>query len=125
MAAIADSVVARWFPEGYADDAVVNRMREVLLATPPEGYAACCAAIEVMDLEPVLPTIAAPTLVIAGSKDPATPPGHAERIAAAVPGARLAVVDGAAHLANLTQPDEVTRLLLDFLDDSGRNDDRA
>jgi len=116
MAAIADSVVARWFPNGFADDVTTTRMREVLLATPPEGYAACCAAIEVMDLEPVLPTIAAPTLVIAGSVDPATPPEHAERIAATVPDARLATVDGAAHLANLSHPDDVTRLLLTFLD---------
>jgi len=116
MAAIADSVVARWFPDGFADDGTSARMREVLLATPPEGYAACCGAIEVMDLEPVLPTIAAPTLVIAGGEDPATPPEHAARIAAAVPGARLATVDGAAHLANLSHPDDVTRLLVDFLD---------
>jgi 3-oxoadipate enol-lactonase len=118
MAAIAEPVVARWFPHGYPDDAMVDRMREVLLATPPEGYAACCAAIEVMDLEPVLPTIAAPTLVIAGGEDPATPPEHAERIAAAVPGARLAIVDGAAHLANLSHPEELTRLLRSFLDES-------
>lgn len=120
MPAIADSVVARWFPEGFADGTVA-RMREVLLATPPDGYAACCSAIEVMDLEPVLPTITAPTLVIAGGDDPATPPEHAERIAAAVPAARLVVLDGAAHLANLSHPDDVTRLLLEFLEASERN----
>lgn len=120
MAAIADAVVARWFPEDFpaARPETVARWREVLLATPAEGYAGCCEAIEVMDLLPELGKIQAPALVIAGREDPATPPEHAERIVAGIRGARLSVVDGAAHLANLAQPDVVTRLLLDFLDDS-------
>ena len=70
----------------------------MLAATPDEGYAACCGAIERMDLLAELGAIRAPTLVIAGRQDPATPPEHAERIAAGIAGARLELVD-AAHLA--------------------------
>jgi pimeloyl-ACP methyl ester carboxylesterase len=64
-----------------------------------------------MDLRADLPRIAAPTLVVAGAQDPATPPEHAARIAEGIPGARVEVLDPAAHLANLEQPDAVTALI--------------
>ena len=58
----------------------------------------------------------APTLVIGGEHDPATPPeAHAKLIAEGIPGARLEIVPDAAHLANVEQPDVVNRLLLEFL----------
>ena len=56
-----------------------------MLDTPDEGYAACCEAIDAMDLRGGLPRITAPTLVIAGLRDPATPPEHQRRIAAGDP----------------------------------------
>jgi pimeloyl-ACP methyl ester carboxylesterase len=59
--------------------------------------------------------IRSPLLAIAGADDPATPPVQLQTIVDAVPVARLAVVEGAAHLANLDQPDAVTELLLDHL----------
>ena len=52
----------------------------------PEGYAGCCEAIAAMDLRPALPAITAPTLVIAGREDPATPPWHGAVIARGHPG---------------------------------------
>jgi pimeloyl-ACP methyl ester carboxylesterase len=67
-----------------------------------------------MDLLPELGTIRAPTLVIAGTQDPATPPEHGERIAAAIPGARLELVD-AAHLATIEQPAAMTELVAGHL----------
>lgn len=117
MAAIAESVVDRWFTPEFASahPDVRAEMTAMLLSTPPEGYAGCCAAIEIMDLEPVLGDITAPTLVIGGSADPSTPPEHAERIAAGIPGARLTMIEGAAHLASRSDPATVTRALLDFL----------
>ena len=81
----------------------------------PEGYAGCCEAIATMDLRPALPAITAPTLVIAGSEDPSTPPWHGAVIARGIPGARLRVVRGAAHLANVSAPGEVTAALTGHL----------
>jgi 3-oxoadipate enol-lactonase len=114
-APIADAVLGRWLtPSGAASGpALVERLRRMLLATPAEGYAACCGVIERLDLRDALPSIEAPTLAIAGAQDPATPPEHLEAIAAAVPGARLEVLDGAAHLANLERPEAVTQLILE------------
>jgi 3-oxoadipate enol-lactonase len=113
-AAIADGVVERWFTPSFAQahGDVVGPLKESLKATPPVGYAACCGAIADMDLRTDLHKISAPTLVIAGADDPATPAdGHARTIAAAIPVAQLAVVQHAAHLANVEQPDTVTRLI--------------
>ena len=114
-APIADAVLGRWLtPVGAASrPELVERLRRMLLATPPEGYAACCGVIERLDLRDSLPAITAPTLAIAGAQDPATPPEHLEAIAAAVPDARLQVLDGAAHLANLERPEAVAQLILE------------
>jgi 3-oxoadipate enol-lactonase len=117
LAAIADAVVARWLPEEYARAhvRVVAWLRGMLVATPPEGYAACCEAIETMDLLADLPRITAPTLVIAGLADEATPPAHAQRIVAGIPGSRLALAAGAAHLPQVSRPDLIVDVMLTFL----------
>jgi 3-oxoadipate enol-lactonase/4-carboxymuconolactone decarboxylase len=114
--AIADAVLGRWLtPEGRAaDPARAERMKGWILSTPDEGYAACCDAIDALDLVGELPSITAPTLVVSGLRDPAIPPEHQVRIAAGVPGARLAAVD-AAHIPNVEQPGRVTALILEHL----------
>jgi 3-oxoadipate enol-lactonase len=112
-AAVADAVAARWFTPGFVatQPRVVAEHRAMLLSTPAEGYAACCEAIATMDLREDLALVKAPTLVIAGADDPATPVAHARAIVDRIPDARLHVVDDAAHLANVEQPEQVTRLL--------------
>jgi 3-oxoadipate enol-lactonase len=116
-AAVADAVVSRWFTPAFAErfPELVREMRDMIAGTPAEGYAACCGVVERADLRPRLTSIQAPTLVIAGADDPAAPPEQAERIAAAVPRSRLAVVQHAAHLANVERPDEVNALILEHL----------
>ncbi|MER7892583.1 3-oxoadipate enol-lactonase [Micromonospora sp. NPDC094482] len=113
MEAIADAVVARWFTPALAAarPEVVAAHRATLTATPATGYAACCEAIAAMDLRGDLPTVQAPTLVVAGADDPATPVRHARGIVERIPGSRLAVLNQAAHLANVEQPAQVSRLL--------------
>ena len=114
---IAATVVRRWLPEAEhaarADE--LAALEAMVAATPAEGYAACCEAIAACDLGARLGAIAAPTLVLGGREDPATPPGHQERIAAAVPGARLELLDNAAHLAHLSRPDLFARLVAGHL----------
>jgi 3-oxoadipate enol-lactonase len=116
--AVADAGIGRWLTERFRAEHpdTAAWLREMIAATPDSGYAACCAVIEHMDLTPGLAGISAPTLIIAGAQDPTTPPEHGERIAAAVPDARLEVLDPAAHLANVEQPEAVTRLILEHLE---------
>jgi 3-oxoadipate enol-lactonase len=117
-AAIADAGLHRWVTDEFiaAHPDRAEWLRRMMLDTPDEGYAACCEVIQHMDLEPRLGEIRAPTLVIAGDQDPATPPEHAERIVAAVDGARLEVVSPGRHLANVERAEEITALLLDHLE---------
>ncbi len=111
---VAEAVVGRWFTPEFAaaHPDRIDFYQGMVAATPAEGYAGCCGAIERMDLLDVLGDITAPTLVIAGAEDPATPPEHGRRIADGIPDASYTVVEGAAHLGNVEQPDAVTSLLL-------------
>jgi 3-oxoadipate enol-lactonase len=117
MDAVADAVVGRWFTPAHAarNPDLVVRMRAMIAGQPAEGYASCCEAIAAMDLRPGLSAVRAPTLLIAAEDDPAIPPEHSERIAAAVPGARVVVVPDAAHMPNVEQPERVTAAILDHL----------
>ncbi|RIV37613.1 3-oxoadipate enol-lactonase [Micromonospora radicis] len=118
---IADTVVQRWFTPAFvaARPEIVAAYRSMLTATPAAGYAGCCEAIAGMDLRADLTAVRAPTLVIAAADDPATPPEHAADIAERIPSARLVVLDDAAHLANVEQPEQVGRLLAAHLDPEG------
>ncbi|WP_181774855.1 3-oxoadipate enol-lactonase [Amycolatopsis pittospori] len=117
-ASVAEAGVGRWVTAEYAaaHPERTEYLREMIAAVPAEGYAASCAAIERMDLVEDLPKIAARTLVIAGSEDPATPVEHAEVIAGGIPDARLAIVEGAAHLGSFEQPERFSSLILEHLE---------
>ncbi len=112
---IAAAVVERWFTPEWAaahPDVVADAVAQVA-GTPDAGYAACCDALRVWDHRPRLGAITAPTLVIAGSADPATPvEPHARTLAEGIPGARLGVLD-AAHLATIERADQATALIAD------------
>jgi 3-oxoadipate enol-lactonase len=117
MSVIADAVVGRWFTADFAAQSpeVVAWARDMLLATPAEGYAGCCEAIAAMDLRPILEAITAPTLVLAGALDPSAPPSHAQVIVGAIAEAQLVVVPSVSHLATAQEPDVCAQLLLDHL----------
>ena len=112
--AVVEGSLPRWFTPVTAErPEIVAKFGGMIKGCDDEGYAACCEAIASMDILDALGTITAPTLVIAGQDDPATPPPHAEQIAATIPGAEVAVLADAAHLANAEQSAAVNRLLLD------------
>ena len=112
MEQVADAAMERWFTPSFPD---TSRHRDLLAATPPEGYAACCDALARWDFRDRLGSIGVPTLVVVGAEDPATPPEDAQTIAAGIPGARLVVVEEAAHLLNVEQPGAFDRAVLDHL----------
>jgi len=118
MAALVDGVIERWFTRAFRSEnpGVVEKMAATLRETDPEGYAGCCVAIRDMDLRDQLPSIEAPTLVVSGAEDPATPPKHGRLIRDAIPDARFEVVPDAAHIANVERPEEITSLILNHLE---------
>ena len=117
MEAIADTVVGRWFTPEFSrtEPETVARFRAMLASTPPEGYARCCEAVGAWDARDRISAISAPALVVAGAEDPATPIEHAELVASRIPGARLHVLEGAAHLANVEQAEAFTQAVLEHL----------
>ena len=106
MAAIADGVVQRYFSERFreARKGTVESFRRRVLATMPDGYAACCEAIAGHDTGARLAELRVPTPVIAGALDQATPPEMSRAIVERVRGAALAVLPEAAHLSCIEQP---------------------
>jgi 3-oxoadipate enol-lactonase len=116
MDALVDTILGRWFTAEFRQQQpqAVQPIRSMLLATSPSGYAACCAAIRDMDQREAIGVIRLPTLVIAGARDPATPPEHAQQILQRISGARLTVLD-AAHLTNVECAPEFTAAVLGFL----------
>jgi pimeloyl-ACP methyl ester carboxylesterase len=98
--------------EFHISDPVRGRIRR--------GTAAGVAAIqEAMasrpDSTPLLASIAVPALVLVGSQDALTPPEEARRIADAIPGARMQVIDGSGHLSNLERWEAFNAALAEFL----------
>ncbi|MGW4643618.1 bifunctional 3-oxoadipate enol-lactonase/4-carboxymuconolactone decarboxylase PcaDC [Sphaerisporangium sp. NPDC004334] len=112
---VADVAAARWFTPAFARAPVARALTEDLRAADPEGYAACCDALAAYDLRADLPRVTAPTLVVAGRDDPATPPRHARELADGIPGASLTEVSHAAHLAGVERPGPVLAALLAHL----------
>lgn len=116
MASVADTLLGRFFTPAYAARRTEHfeTVRQTLLAIEPVGYAGCCAAIRDMDLVPLLPRISAPTLVIAGSADPSTPPDMGRRIANAIPRATFTELPSA-HFSPSECPARFTTLAVRFL----------
>jgi 3-oxoadipate enol-lactonase len=117
MIALSDGALDRWLtPEFRATHPdVAQWLSSMIVHTPADGYVACCEAIRDMDLLHRLRSIRAPTLVVSGDEDPATPVEHQRLIAEAIAGARHEVLQPARHLANVEQPDAFTRLMLEHL----------
>jgi len=116
MAAIVESVLARWFTPAFLARSphIAASVRQMVMTTPADGYIACCAAIRDMDQREAIAGISAPTLVIAGTHDPATPPADGRFIADRIEGARYVELP-AAHLSNIEAARDFTAALLDFL----------
>jgi 3-oxoadipate enol-lactonase len=116
MAALIDGTLERWFSAGFRakGDPMIDLIKAEFLATPPEGYAGCCAAIRDMDQRETIAGVTVPTLVVIGALDPATPPLEGELVARRIPGAKSVTLE-AAHLSNIEQPEAFSAAVLDFL----------
>jgi 3-oxoadipate enol-lactonase len=100
---------------------IVERVRSMMVATPVAGIVGALGAMrDRAGSESLLPTLAdLPTLVVVGEADTLTPPEQARTLAQSIPGARLAIIPGAAHLPPVEQPRETNERLREFLDSLG------
>lgn len=115
--AITEATLGRWFlpeyAEAHADE--VEVIRQQLLETSDEGYAACCEALSTLDLTPRLADITAPVLIVTAEQDASIPPETVVPLASSIPGAHLEILEDAAHLVTYTHAERVNPLLLTHL----------
>lgn len=106
----------RWFAPGTAasDPDLTGRLLHVLQEADDESYARCCEALAAFDVIDRLGEIRTPLLALWGEVDVAAPEERSALIAERVPGARIARVDGAAHLPSVDRPVATATALLDF-----------
>jgi len=116
VAAIAEGVIDGWLTPAFRARASgqAERLRRVLLATPPAAYAAACAAVRDFDARETVAGVRAPTLVVSGSADKATTPAEGRFLAERIPGARYLEV-AAAHLSNVEAAETFTSGVAAFL----------
>jgi 3-oxoadipate enol-lactonase len=117
MAGLVDAFIDRWFtkPGQWRLTAEVEKVRQMILATPVEGFCGCCRAIQAMDQRESIRAITTRTLVLVGEHDPGTPVSAAEFIHQRIAGSQLVVIKDAAHFVNVEQAEVFNAALLEFL----------
>jgi 3-oxoadipate enol-lactonase len=97
-----------------------NEVIETMARIDPAAYRIGAEAVWLAEQTDRAAAIRVPTLVLVGDLDPVTPPSLSEQLAQLIRGARLEVIPGASHLANLDRPAEFNRAIDDFLSDVDR-----
>jgi YbgC/YbaW family acyl-CoA thioester hydrolase len=120
----APEIAAAMLPKMLSPSApapLVELVRTVMASTPVAGIVGALGAMrDRPDSTALLPTLARlPTLVIAGADDQLVTVSQTSAMAAAIPGARLVVAPGAAHLPSLEAPGIVTDSLRTLLSTVG------
>ncbi|MFH1803305.1 MAG: 3-oxoadipate enol-lactonase [Pseudomonadota bacterium] len=114
---LADAIMERWLSPDFHKNrpAETALYRDMLVRTPVAGYVGTCKAIRDADLGEQAKRLAVPVLCICGTLDLATPPDLVIAMANCIPGAKMALIDGAGHLPCLEKPDELSRLIDGFI----------
>jgi 3-oxoadipate enol-lactonase len=98
--------LSRWFTDAFRaarpDEAA--RVARIFTDTPKATHAAACRALGAFDITERLGEITAPTLVVVGEEDYATPPAMSETLHAEIRGSRLVVLTSARHLSMIESP---------------------
>ena len=98
------------------DEPLVKVIREMAERTGIEAYVRQQNAIIARpDYRPMLPSISCPTLVLCGRQDKLTPLDNSEQMAAAIPRAKLVVVEECGHMSTLERPEAVNSAMREWL----------
>jgi pimeloyl-ACP methyl ester carboxylesterase len=103
-------------PTAFGDPTLREVTRDMALVVGADAYVRQQRAIMGRpDSTRDLGAISCPTLVLCGRDDALTPPDKHAAMAAAIPRARLAIIEQCGHLSPIEQPQAVTALLRDWL----------
>ncbi|MGD1986556.1 MAG: alpha/beta fold hydrolase, partial [Desulfobacterales bacterium] len=117
MQAVAESTLERWFTPNYLKNNLpeTDRIRQLILATPLDGYIGCSEAIRRLNYLERLNTLDITTLIMVGAEDPGTPVAASEAMHAQIKNSELVVIPQAAHLSNIEQAAVFNDQLMAFL----------
>lgn len=112
------AVLGAWLSAAFTASApqTSSAIADMVTRSPAAGFIGACAAIRDMDQRKSIAGISAPTLVVSGTADTATPPTEGKFIAAVINGARYVELPGG-HLSNVEQPSALAGAILSFLQD--------
>lgn len=119
VAALADAIMDRWFAKPFHATPEFHAWRNMLLATPAEGYIGCSAAISGTDFFTPTAGLRIPALGIAGADDGSTPPDLVRETVDLIPGSKFELIRKAGHLPCVEQPEDYSRILNDFIEGTG------
>ncbi len=117
MGALSDMILSRWFANSFATEqpAAYQGYANMLTRMPVEGYTGTCGAIRDADLTEAAKTITAPTLVLCGAEDMATPPALVHGLCELIPHAQYQKIPDAGHLPCIEQPDIMAQHIAQFI----------
>ena len=118
MAGIADAMLPKLLTPDTVSKRpeIVNRVRDMMLKTKPEGAAAALRGMGEREYQtPLLSQISVPTLILVGAEDAITPVADSEKMQRAIPNARLVVLENAGHVSNLERTQQFNDAMLEFL----------
>ncbi len=117
MDALADPTTERWFNEDFrnARPDIVDRVKEMIRATPAAGFIGCAIALQNTGYRDRLGEIGVPTLFIAGAQDVAAPADYIDELHRTVPGSQYAFIDPAGHISNIENPEQFNHALSHYL----------
>jgi len=111
--ALYSEAFAREHPDHVAEDILVGSQNPQPLHAGRRQW----QAVESWDAWDRLADLRAPTLVLHGTEDRLVAVENARRMAEAIPGARLALLEGAGHVYHSEQPEAADEAVLSFLDE--------
>jgi 3-oxoadipate enol-lactonase len=107
LSPLVEMMPERWFTRDYRErhPEEMEKVREMMAGTNPAGYIACCEVLRDADLRAETAAVEAPTLVISGTHDPATPPADGQALHAGIRNSRYVELD-ASHISAWERADE-------------------
>ena len=115
---LAEGTIKRWFNQGFIEHAPqeVQKVREMILGTSVDGYVACACAVRDMAQSTMLLKVKKPSLVLVGRQDPACTVDQGMVIHKLIEGSQYVIIEDAAHLSNIEQPEAVNQVVRKFID---------
>lgn len=114
---LGSAILERWFAPAFAQaqPAAYRGYGNMLTRTPLAGYIATCAAIRDADLRDAARSVQAPTLVLCGAEDAATPPELGKALVELLGNGRFHLIPHAAHLPCIEQPQKMAAAIAEFI----------